>query len=231
MKETELYPALKRFLEGRGFTVKGEIGPCDVLAVRGDEEPLVVELKTSLTLGVLLQAVERLTLTPTVYVGVPLACPAMKKRRRLLALFRRLGLGLIGIEPRSGGIVEVLLAPGQPPPRPRPKFRANLLGEFSARRGDPVPGGSHRRNGLLTAYRQKALRLAGFLRTNGPTKAAIAARALDEPKARSILSRNVYGWFERSAPGVYALSAIGANELPLWIKKPGRRRAQNLRGD
>ena len=34
MSETDLYPPIKRFLEGQGYTVKGEIGACDVLAVR-----------------------------------------------------------------------------------------------------------------------------------------------------------------------------------------------------
>ena len=35
----------REFLEAQGYEVKGEIGPCDVMAVRGDEGPVVVELK------------------------------------------------------------------------------------------------------------------------------------------------------------------------------------------
>ena len=52
MKESDLYLPLKRFLEGQGYEVKGEVLDCDVMAVRGDEEPLLVELKLSLNLSV-----------------------------------------------------------------------------------------------------------------------------------------------------------------------------------
>ena len=43
--EAELYGPVKAFLEDRGYEVKGEIGPCDLVAVRGDEAPVIVELK------------------------------------------------------------------------------------------------------------------------------------------------------------------------------------------
>ena len=45
MPEADLYPPIKAFLEAQGYAVKGEIGPCDIVAVRGDEPPVVVELK------------------------------------------------------------------------------------------------------------------------------------------------------------------------------------------
>ena len=57
MKETDLYPPVKRYLEGQGYAVKGEIHDCDVVAVRGDEAPVIVELKLNLNLEVILQAV------------------------------------------------------------------------------------------------------------------------------------------------------------------------------
>ena len=45
--ETALYLPVKRFLEKLGFTVKGEIGGCDLVALSGGEPPIVVigELK------------------------------------------------------------------------------------------------------------------------------------------------------------------------------------------
>ena len=61
MPETDLYGPIKTFLEAQGYVVKGEIGACDVMAVRGDEGPVVVELKERLTLALILQAVDRLT--------------------------------------------------------------------------------------------------------------------------------------------------------------------------
>ena len=74
MKESDLYPPLKRFLESQNYEVKGEVQDCDVLAVRGEETPVVVELKLSLNLNVVLQAVDRLSLTPKVYIGIPERC-------------------------------------------------------------------------------------------------------------------------------------------------------------
>lgn len=63
MKESDLYLPLKRFLESQNYEVKGEVQDCDVLAVRGEEVPVVVELKLSFNLNVVLQAVERLACT------------------------------------------------------------------------------------------------------------------------------------------------------------------------
>ena len=41
MRETSLYPAVKRFLETAGFCVKGEVNGCDVVAVEdGDQQRL-----------------------------------------------------------------------------------------------------------------------------------------------------------------------------------------------
>src|SRR4051794_41808203 len=59
--ETALYLPVKRFLERLGFTVKGEVGGCDLVALSGDDPPLVVigELKLSFNLELLLQAVDR----------------------------------------------------------------------------------------------------------------------------------------------------------------------------
>ncbi len=51
MKESDLYIPLKQFLEAQGYKVKGEVGQCDVLAVRGEEEPIIIELKLSLNLS------------------------------------------------------------------------------------------------------------------------------------------------------------------------------------
>ena len=47
--ETALYLPVKRFLEKLGFTVKGEVGGCDLVALSGDDPPIVVigELKLS----------------------------------------------------------------------------------------------------------------------------------------------------------------------------------------
>ena len=221
MKESDLYLPLKRFLETQNYEVKGEVQDCDVLAIRGEEAPVVVELKLSFNLDVVLQAVDRLLLTPKVYIGIPKHCKSLKRRRRhIIKLLRMLGLGLIVIElERKVHGVEVLLDPGEYKPRPSKHRRERLLGEFVKRVGDPNIGGTAKRKGIMTVYRQRALAIGKFLKNHGPTKASQIARTLQEPKARNILYRNVYGWFDRVSRGVYELSPRGRQELPLWRQK------------
>src|SRR5438046_1834106 len=94
--ETTLYPPVKSFLEKQGYTVKGEVTRCDIVARRGAEPVVVVELKTALNLELLLQGVERLSIADAVYLAVPAprgASPVFD--RRLHKLLRRLGLGLL----------------------------------------------------------------------------------------------------------------------------------------
>ena len=68
----------------------------------------------------------------------------------------------------------------------------------------------------MTAYRQRALAIATFLEKQGPTRASNVASTLGVPKARDILYRDVYGWFDRVSLGVYELSPRGRKEIPLW---------------
>ena len=223
MKESDLYLPLKQFLESQNYEVKGEVEDCDVLAIRGEEAPVVVELKLSFNLNVVLQAVERLSLTPKVYIGIPGRCRILKRRRRqIIKMLRMLGLGLVAVDPDlEAGSVEVLLDPGEYRPRRSRYRRERLLGEFMRRVGDPNLGGTDRRKGIMTAYRQRALTIAGFLQKNGPTKASRVAQTLREPKARDILYRDVYGWFDRASLGVYELSPRGKQETPQWRDKSG----------
>lgn len=218
MKESDLYPPVKTLLESQQYEVKGEIHACDVVGVRGNELPVVVELKLTLNLEVILQAIERLTLTPKVYIGVPLTCGGLERRRKpLLKLLRMLGLGLIAVDlrPKSRGAV-VLLDPGDYRPRLSNPQKDRLLGEFVQRVGDPNLGGVDRRKGIMTQYRQRALVIARHLQTQGPAKASEIAKSLEEPKARQILYDNVYGWFDRVGRGVYALSPRGQKEISGW---------------
>ena len=62
--ETSLYRPVKVFLEGPlGYIVKGEVGGCDLVALKGDELPVVVicELKLTFNLELILQGIDRET--------------------------------------------------------------------------------------------------------------------------------------------------------------------------
>lgn len=209
MAETALYAPIKRFLEQQGYEVKAEVGPADVVAVRGDEPPLIVELKTAFSLSLIHQAIERQAITDNVYVAVPAgggrrSGKAMQRNRKLC---RQLGLGLITVRERDRQIT-VLADPAPYRPRKSKQRQARLLDEFTRRSGDPNVGGSTRRR-LVTAYRQDAIRCARFLSRHGATKAAQVAAGTGVPKARQIMADNHYGWFRRVATGVYDLDADG----------------------
>ena len=47
--ETSLYRPVKVFLEGLGFVVKGEVGGWDLVALKGDDLPVVVICELKLT--------------------------------------------------------------------------------------------------------------------------------------------------------------------------------------
>ena len=69
-RETDLYPAIKSFLEDQGYVVKSEVGAADVVAVRGAEPPIVVELKLGFSLALFHQCLARLKVSDDVYLAV-----------------------------------------------------------------------------------------------------------------------------------------------------------------
>lgn len=199
VRETDLYPAVKAFLERAGYEAKGEVGGCDVVAVRAGEPPLVVELKLRFTLALVLQAVDRLRVADAVYLAVP--APELR-RRGIRPLCRRLGIGLLAVH-GAGRDVEVAVEPGPYRP-PHDRRRAlRLAAEHARRRGDPTPGGVSR-SPIMTAYRQEALRVAEALESGPASVASLRARA-EAPNAGRILARDPYGWFERVERGTYRL--------------------------
>ncbi len=218
--ETSLYGPVKTFLEIQGYQVKGEIRSCDLVARRGDEPPVVVELKAALSLELLLQGIDRLALTDRVYLAVPAPRrPSAVLDRRFHKLLRRTGLGLLLVHARAGdagagdaGMVEAVLDPEPYKPRRDTGKLGRLLREFQRRVGDPNSGGSTRVK-LVTAYRQECLRIAWLLSTQGPQKPARLRLVADAPHAGRILLDDVYGWFERVARGVYGLTPAGVAAL------------------
>jgi hypothetical protein len=212
--EAALYGPVKAFLEGQGYQVKGEIDRCDVVAVRGDEDPVIVELKTRFSLTLLFQAVERQAMTDQVYVAIAVTDAGQtvwRRHHRVLRLCRRLGLGLLTVH-LDRRHVEPRLDPAPHQPRKSKLRRTRLLKEFAERVGDPTPGGSNRRP-VVTAYRQDALRLADLLARLGPQKVSSLRELTGVARAGRILQGNVYGWFDRTGRGVYSLSPRGQSAL------------------
>ena len=225
MRESDLYPPVKSYLEAQGYEVKAEIGDCDLIAVRGDEEPVVIELKLSFSLALVMQGVARQTLFEQVYLAIPVSGEKgwRLRYRDIIRLCRRLGLGLIAV--RDDGGVEAHLDPGPYQPRRNARRRGRLLREFERRVGDPNAGGTTRVK-RMTSYRQDALRLAVHLQEAGPTKAAAAAQATGVARARAIMAADHYGWFERVERGVYALTPKGEAGLGEYAAEVARLKDQ-----
>ena len=207
--ESDLYAPVKALLERQGYSVKGEVRGCDVVAVRGEEAPVIVELKRAFGLGLVLQGVDRLALSDSVYLAVG-AWP--KNLRNVKKLCRRLGLGLIVVIKERA---DVALDPAPYVPRKNKRKTGRLLGEHARRIGDPNRGGSSTKVPLMTAYRQAALRCAALLAVRGPMKVAALRVACEAPNAAAILRDDFYGWFERVERGVYALTPKGKRGLEL----------------
>ena len=209
VRETELYPPIKTFLEDQGWEVKAEVGAADVVACRDGDAPLIVELKTGFSLTLVHQAVARQSITDTVYIAVPRKTGRANwtTLKNMRTLCRRLGLGLITVRMKDAHI-EVHCDPG--PYRPRQsKVRSDrMLREFAKRSGDPNVGGSMR-TGLVTAYRQDALRCATLLANDGPAKGADVAKTTGVAGATRLMAANHYGWFRRVERGIYDLTETG----------------------
>lgn len=209
IKETDLYAPIKTMLEAQGYEVKGEIGAADLVAVREAEDPVIVELKTGFSLSLFHQGTERQRLTDTVYVAVPRGSGAafVRSLKNNTHLCRRLGLGLITVRMKDE-LVEIHLDPAPYRPRVAVKQKRRMLKEFAKRTGDPNLGGATRQ-GLITAYRQDAMRCLMVLHKNGPTKAATVAKLAQVETARRLMADNHYGWFDKVETGIYALSPKG----------------------
>ena len=216
-REAALYLPVKAFFERQGYEVKGEVRGCDLVARRGDEPPVIVELKLRFNLPLILQGIDRLALTERVYLAVPRARAQARRgalapeRPEIRKLCRRLGLGLmlVGLSRKT---VEILEEPVPYRPRQAKSRALRLMDEFSRRIGDANVGGAVGVP-LVTSYRQDALRCARALALNGPMRVGALKAMADVPRAARILQTNVYGWFDRIERGIYGLTSKGDQAL------------------
>lgn len=206
--ETDLYPPVKAFFTALGYDVKAEIGAADVMAIRGDDPPVIVELKLGFSLTLLQQGVARQRVTDQVYLAVPRwkGKSGYRAFKGNLGLCKRLGLGVMTVS--TTGEVQVHHDPAPFQPRKVKRRQQSLMAEFERREGDPNKGGATRA-GLVTSYRQEALRCAAYLAENGPTKGAVVAKETNVARATRVMAANHYGWFERVETGIYGLTDAG----------------------
>ncbi|WP_019534232.1 DUF2161 domain-containing phosphodiesterase [Paenibacillus ginsengihumi] len=225
--ETELYAPVKAYLEELGYEVKGEVRHCDLVAMRGDEPPLIVELKRSFSIPLLLQGIDRLRISRSVYVAFELPnkgrAPHGATWPELRKLCAMLGLGMLTVrfyKTRKPRVEVQCHPPGDDslllsPPRLSKPAAGRLIHEFRERGADYNVGGSTQRK-LVTAYREKALHLALLLREYGPCSPRQLRDLTGNVKAAGMLQNNVYRWYQRVERGVYRLTPLGEEALTVF---------------
>lgn len=222
--ETELYAPVKTYLEELGYAVRGEVRHCDLVAIRGEEPPVIVELKRSFSIPLLLQAIDRLKISRSVYVAFERPAkgraPHSASWPELRKLCRMLGIGMITVQfyktrkPR----IEVECHPSDDPsllthaPRLNKYAASRVVQEFQERRADYNVGGSTKRK-LVTAYREKSLHLASVLKQHGTMSPRRLRDLTGNPGAADMLQKNYYLWFQRVERGVYKLTPLGEEAL------------------
>ena len=219
-REEELYMPVKQYFLNLGYEVKAEVNHCDLVALKSDtDETIIVELKKSFNLNVLLQAIERQRLSDTVYIAIErnrAKKGAVNQRFSDLAeLCRRLSLGLMTVTfyKTKAPVVEVLCKPEDSPIRhARPKQMRRLHTEFKERSGDYNVGGSHGTK-LMTAYKERALRIAVALRSLEEAAPRDLVKLTAISQAPTMLRNNYYGWYEKISRGKYTLSKLGQDAI------------------
>lgn len=216
IRESDLYDPLKVYLENQGYAITGEVKDCDLVAIRGDEMVLI-ELKTRVSVALLIQAARRKDVSDSVYIAVPV--PPGKKdlpnARGLRNLLRKLEVGLILVRfMKTKTRVDVVLHPRMFEKRMRPGKKRAILREVNGRYGEFNKGGIPSSEERITAYRQESIRLAVLLQRQGessPKELRVLSARPD--KVQPILSANVYGWFDRVSRGLYCLNDAGREAL------------------
>ncbi len=216
--EADLYPIAARYFVAQGFQVKGEVCGCDLVAVK-DNTIIVAELKKTFNIKLLYQSVRRLAITDQVYAVIykPKGRQKMSFWQMIKSLARRLNIGLLVID---GDKVMVIAEPGDFTGRVHARHKNKVLKEFHGRRVSENTGGVTGVK-LQTAYLESAIHISVLLKKHKAMQPAQLVKVGVSANARQILYNNHYGWFEKSARGLYKLKTgkarVIARENPtIW---------------
>ena len=206
-KEADMYEPIKNLLTAQGFTVRGEVKDCDIAAIK-DDILWIVEMKLSINLTLIFQAMDRKTATDWVFVAVPRPKSFRSKPlRQLQSLLKKLEIGLITVALDSPAIhAEILLFPTGRAEKTNKKSET-LRRELAGRTSDTT-GGS--KGAVNTAYRERCVRIACLLEVHGSISGnELCKNHGCEMDATNILRNNHFNWFINISRGKYALSDTG----------------------
>ncbi|MCL2171538.1 MAG: DUF2161 family putative PD-(D/E)XK-type phosphodiesterase [Defluviitaleaceae bacterium] len=216
--ESDLCAPVVEFFSKSGYAARTEVKGCDIALIRGDEL-VAVELKKSFNITLLYQAIDRQKITEMVYVAIPRPRREAAIRKPEL-ICQKLGLGLLLVAMDSPlRWVEAVLLPNTVKPGDT-KARRAFLRELNGRTFDGNLGGQTGKK-LMTAYREKSIKIACALEVLGESTAALLKNSFGcDAYSWNILSQNMYGWFEKVKPKYFRLSAQGyaALQEPAYSK-------------
>lgn len=214
MTEQELYPPIRDLFTNLGYKVNAEVKDCDMTAVK-DDEFVIIELKRNMTVTLLAQGLRRQRTGADVFVAVPKPKNySFNKFRQVFSVLKKLELGLIFVSLRGEhSFAEIVF---QPKPYTSQyknnKKRKEILKEIEGRTIDTNTGGVTGKK-IVTAYTEKCIHIACILDMYGElSPKAVKDKGGDE-SAQSILSRNVFGWFEKVDKGIYRITDNGRRSL------------------
>ena len=139
MKETDLYPLLKKYFENQGFLVQAEVNSVDIVAIK-DDLVIIVEMKTQLNLKLIYQGCQRQKIGDNVYLAVP-RINNKKTFKERLHILRRLNLGLLIVDMENEN-VEAIIDPIDFVFRKSKKKKQKLLAEMNQRVTNVNVGGT-----------------------------------------------------------------------------------------
>lgn len=167
MKETELFPSVKQWLEERDYDVYAEVtsittgGRADVVGVSGPAVA-VVEMKNSLTLEVVAQALRWTYYANYIFIAVR-ASGKRRINRYVRDLLHREGVGLLEIVfPDKPSIFRGPYVFQAAPARFHRRIDDHIREELTQKHKE-LPGGHHG-GGYVTTYSKTIDRVKDFLR-------------------------------------------------------------------
>lgn len=210
--ESELYEPVKKLLTKHGYTVRGEVKNCDIVAKNQNDEMIVVELKKHFNLTVVYQAMDRRSITPNVYVGIPRPKSYRNKNTMLmLRLLRELGIGLITVSDTKARIAEFVVFANSDR-KVNKKRREYIDKEYEQRTRDRNTGGVTGKK-IITAYKEASILALCHMEAYDTLNTRQLKKLGYMEKVRNALKSNAFGWFEKAGRGLYGMSAKGVDAL------------------
>ena len=214
MTEKELYPPIRDLFEKRGYKVNAEVKDCDMTAVK-DDEFVIIELKRNMTVTLLAQGLRRQRTGADVFVAVPKPKNySFNKFRQVFSVLKKLELGLIFVSLRGEhSFAEIVFEPKPYTSTYKDyKKKKAIMREIEGRTIDTNTGGVTGTK-IVTAYTEKCIKIACILDMYGELSPKQIKGYGGADSAQLILSRNVFGWFEKVRTGVYRITNEGRKGL------------------